>query len=863
MLQEESAVDLSRRGFVVSTVAGGAYVALSAGPGEGDTALAKNLEHGSARRHVEPLRPVAVTSSEGRVRGADAMLSGGVMTLTLAAGGVVPSVVLDYGREVGGYPVFEVVDVSGTPRLEAAYSEALPWLLPDGDGPAPGTPDTNDAAVKDISYVGIPGGADLNRVERLPVVQGRHENRLMQGGQRFQAIRLTTPGSVSLRAVGVLPAFYLPTRRRANEGRFTASDRRLGRYWHMGRRTLELSSVPVGAIKPIWDVTPQGLRVRGNTYSGYQAGVKWTDYTATVEFEIARNEASVLVRASMSNGLRIVLCAADDDLPVSTPNTMRVYTQFLKEKLAEVPLPTELRTGEWHTLRTEVQGLTARISLDGTLLATVDFPAGAGFSALASGWFSLGNAHDAVAVFRNLHVVDPAGATLCKARLTEPEVLDLFAAGTNDVPSVLDGPKRDRLLFTGDLGVAGLNYFTSDYALEFLRGSIRLFSAYQKPSGVIPTSLPPTYNPGKTPRGQNESVGILDYTVHHVTTVHDYWWHTADDRFLREQWPALTHAMAFLEGSVQDDGLLAPPGPAGPTIAETLSNAHYVGALRAAAELADALGHRRLAEHYRSGIAPLRSAVNRLLYNDDLGLYGSTAADLDTVSQHANAYAVLYRVAPRRQVPGILRRLAETLATPIGPKQSTAADAHIGPYTAGYELLARFSVGDTAGALDIIRRVWREMDRGDGYDTGTCWEYVALDGTPGLGTGTSLCHPWSTMPTPALSKYVLGVRPLAPGYRRWLVEPQPGDLRHAAGRLPTPHGPIKVEWERSRGRFDLHVSAPRRTRGTVGLPAAGDRVSVNGRTVATRAADRGLPGYRYVDVAGSGGHDISAISGRG
>ena len=37
----------------------------------------------------------------------------------MTAGGAAPMVILDYGRDVGGIPVFEVSAVSGTPNLQA------------------------------------------------------------------------------------------------------------------------------------------------------------------------------------------------------------------------------------------------------------------------------------------------------------------------------------------------------------------------------------------------------------------------------------------------------------------------------------------------------------------------------------------------------------------------------------------------------------------------------------------------------------------------------------------------------------------------------------------------------------------------
>jgi alpha-L-rhamnosidase len=62
-----------------------------------------------------------VESTNGQVTNADALLAGhhGFANLTWGGDGSAPVIVLDYGRDVGGLPVFEVCAVSGTPRRHA------------------------------------------------------------------------------------------------------------------------------------------------------------------------------------------------------------------------------------------------------------------------------------------------------------------------------------------------------------------------------------------------------------------------------------------------------------------------------------------------------------------------------------------------------------------------------------------------------------------------------------------------------------------------------------------------------------------------------------------------------------------------
>ena len=97
--------------------------------------------------------------------------------------------------------------VSGTPKLQAIYSEAEQWLLPTGDG---SYANGNEMSV---SYMGNCGAASLSRVNAYSIRSpGLIVSRLIQGGQRFQAITLTTPGTVILRGLAFDRALFHRTK---------------------------------------------------------------------------------------------------------------------------------------------------------------------------------------------------------------------------------------------------------------------------------------------------------------------------------------------------------------------------------------------------------------------------------------------------------------------------------------------------------------------------------------------------------------------------------------------------------------------------------------------------------------------------
>jgi hypothetical protein len=81
-------------------------------------------------------------------------------------------------------------------------------------------------------------------------------------------------------------------------------------------------------------------------------------------------------------------------------------------------------------------------------------------------------------------------------------------------------------------------------------------------------------------------------------------------------------------------------------------------------------------------------------------------------------------------------------------------------------------LGADDSALDLIRWEWGAMAT---QAPGTMWEVI--DYTAGRDTvSPSVDHGWSSGAAAAITRYVLGVQPTAPGFSTFTVTPHPGDL---------------------------------------------------------------------------------------
>ncbi|WP_017933802.1 Ig-like domain-containing protein [Nocardioides sp. Iso805N] len=371
-----------------------------------------------------------------------------------------------------------------------------------------------------------------------------------------------------------------------------------------------------------------------------------------------------------------------------------------------------------------------------------------------------------------------------------------------------------------------------------------------------------------------------DYSAYFVRNLAEYYLYTGDTDFVRQEWPIVAKELAWNASQVDANGLMATTNDAGAdwdyydgakTGEVTAYNALYYQTLLDGAKLAAAAGHPELSAGYTTQAAALKNAINAALFNPATGVYDLSNNVRGIVAQDANVFAIVFGIAPANKVPSILAKIKDTLWTAHGtkPYSSSAYSDIISPFISGFELNARLASDNTADALTLLSNEWGPMIAPGDLNTGTFWENITKDGTQG-SANTSMAHGWSTMPTSALSNYVLGIQPVDAGYKTWLVEPHPGDLAWTTGQAPTPHGALVTKWshDTTARTFAMHVQAPSGTTGTIAVPTFGAAVdiTVNGHVVWRQgAAVAGAQGVRaatldgaYVDLrVDAGTYDIA------
>ncbi len=332
---------------------------------------------------------------------------------------------------------------------------------------------------------------------------------------------------------------------------------------------------------------------------------------------------------------------------------------------------------------------------------------------------------------------------------------------------LVDGLKRDRLPWAGDLTVA------------------LLADAY-------------SFGDPEPVKRELAAIGSGDMTQGPVNGIGPYslWWvidHDLLQRFfgeidyLRLHYPKIRERMAEIATHEDSRGFYAEDlgwdfidwtdRKGGSVRSEITRQVIYFAALKAAARLAERMDDDANSSAWEQKAQWLKSVI--LSIGPDR-------------TRHARMLAIVFGLVDGETA----RRYAAEIAADDLPPTVT-------PYMSTFEVMALAKTGETAAALRKFESVWGEMvDFGvdaywEGWDRddkgNEVYEYY------GRPYGKSLCHAWSSGPAFLIPGVFLGVRPLADGWRKWEAAPCiPEFAPNARVTVPAPGGPIDVRFANGR-----------------------------------------------------------------
>ncbi len=358
---------------------------------------------------------------------------------------------------------------------------------------------------------------------------------------------------------------------------------------------------------------------------------------------------------------------------------------------------------------------------------------------------------------------------------SDPRLEDIWSTGAYTVKLnmqdfVWDGIKRDRLVWIGDM-----------------HPEVTTITTVWGNDNVVNRTLDYAKDDTPLPGWMN---GHSSYSLWWLIIQRDLYLHTGDSAYINSQREYINGLVKQIDACVDENGCEHLDGTRfldWPT-SENIEAVHCglqsltKIAMEAVQDIARWTGDNEMMENATSCLSRLALTKTPLSENKQ-------AAALNIISGNSTD--------PERESQVILKNGASGFSTFYGYYMLEALAA-TGHYDEAMKLISDY----WGSMLDLgATTFWEDLNYNDVDSSGRIDEFVPaykhdIHAQGGAycykGLRLSLCHGWASGPTPWLTRYVLGIRPLEPGCATIEINPNLGYLEYASGTVPTPKGVVKV-----------------------------------------------------------------------
>ncbi|KAK5169384.1 uncharacterized protein LTR77_005359 [Saxophila tyrrhenica] len=403
---------------------------------------------------------------------------------------------------------------------------------------------------------------------------------------------------------------------------------------------------------------------------------------------------------------------------------------------------------------------------------------------------------------------------------------------TNGSSALVDGAKRDRLVWAGDMAIAVPAITVATYDLISIANALDSLFGLQKANGQLPyagVGFRPTYS--------------ATYHLYSLIGVADYYLYSGDLEYLQGKWDSWKLGLTFSLSFIDDSGMMNVTssndwlrfGMGGHNIE---ANSIFYYTINQGIMLGEVLGENStLIDSWASKAATIKSSANNLLWDGSVGLY----RDNETTTLHpqdGNSWAVVAGVA---DTSAKMTSISEGLAARWGPYGAPAVEAAdaVSPFISGFELQMHLLAGNASAALDLMRLQWGFMLDDPRMTNSTFIEGYSSDGRLHYAPYTndprvSHAHGWATGPTSTLTFHFAGIKLLSAGGKTWEISPTLGGLENVDAGFSTNLGEFssQVTAADDGSVGSLQFTTPSGTMGSVRIPGvSGSLTSSNGTSV--------------------------------
>jgi Bacterial alpha-L-rhamnosidase 6 hairpin glycosidase domain len=436
----------------------------------------------------------------------------------------------------------------------------------------------------------------------------------------------------------------------------------------------------------------------------------------------------------------------------------------------------------------------------------------------------------------------------------------------NGTSVLVDGAKRDRLVWPGDIAISGPSTFVSTNDMDSIKNGLDSLLLLQNSSGALPYAGVPF-----------EKLGLgfsFTYHLYSLIDIHDYYLYTGNKAYLEKNWHAfklgLNYSLSFIDSTglqyvtTPNDWLRF--GMGGHNIE---ANAILYYTLGLGLQLADILDDTSVTSKYTKARSGIKSAANARLWDPEMNLYrdNDTKPLTSLHPQDGNCWAI---ISDLTNSTAQAVNISDALKARWGPYGAPAPEAGptVSPFISGFELQAHYLAGQPQYAVQLMKLMWADFMLDDprmtnstfieGYSTNGDLHYAPYTNDPRI----SHAHGWATGPTSTLTFHAAGLRITGVAGSSWAISPSLGGLTEIEAGYQTKLGDFSVKVSGgSNGGMNIDFSTPKGTTGFVSAPhpAAGGTLTVKSKcgedvvlTLAAGGSGRvevdDLPGGNYTVV---------------
>jgi hypothetical protein len=377
-----------------------------------------------------------------------------------------------------------------------------------------------------------------------------------------------------------------------------------------------------------------------------------------------------------------------------------------------------------------------------------------------------------------------------------------------------DCPHRERAQYLGDTRIVSLvNYYNfSDKRL--IKKALKDFALSQQADGFVR---------GVYPSGKK--LLIPDYSAQWITAVWEYYLYSGDIDFLKEFYPFLKKQISGFSKYSEGDNLVKNQadwwvfidhGDQVQNGDKSISlNLFYLEAVNNFSKISQEIGAIGDFQEAQKLSQQIKESLNQKSWREDSYLYDDCLRlnrPCYHFSRQTNYLALREQIVPQDRIGPLIVSLLQNQQLP----------QIITPYFNTFVADSLFLNGFAKEGLDLIRGYWGEMLK---KGATTFWETYDLKlGKENSAYGESLSHGWSSGPAYLLPRWILGVKPLSPGFKIFEVKPAATGLKFASGKLAVGGNQIiEVSWKKSRD-FELSLSFNFPARAEIVLPDTENKI---------------------------------------